>query len=402
MAQRARRLRAPGAHAAPIPRQQIRKALPPCQSFALKGRVFFIIGTHQNETESHSEARKGIWGHYIVPYYIDSQERARPYLRTEQNTRDNISIYWGDPGFPIGGRRGEDHQAIPNMNYCKRGVDFVSANNQSQYWEVGLAKLKESLEKAEKMDLAFAQRMEGLGNVARPAVWGCLDPDFDPTDRKALMDQFMGKYLDRFWSQVDTGNHPDIKNVSEEAIHKHRAWCKAWAKKHFKGLTPAVTAPAEALAGEFYQYLQSSFHPEFKLTHMELARVFMRHPEIAPDFASCLYYYATNLEQTRGGRNASYKQMTVIATSKATSYAKLGNMLAEKGHVLRETFASMSSEHEFYLHPYIIDWYDVLGQMPYVHRYFEEPMDTWGGWGGARASASDGNAPPWKIGRTSK
>ncbi len=149
------------------------------------------------------------------------------------------------------------------------------------------------------------------------------------------------------------------------------------------------------MAGEFYPYLENSFHMNFRLTRMELARVFMRHPDIAPEFASCLHYYSTNLEQTRGGRNASYKQMSVIAASRASSYARLGNMLAEKGHILNETFSQLANDHAFFLDPYIVDWYGVLGQMPYVHRYFDEDFDTWGGWGGLRRDGQD--PPPWTL-----
>jgi hypothetical protein len=394
LSRQVRNLRVPGGPPlAQVPRSQ--RPIPPAQSFSLKDRLFYIIGNKPDQVEKDCDARKGIWGHYSVPYYIDTGGLARPFLKTD--TYSVTHVYSGDPGRARSGP--PDGQPMPNMRYCQHSVDFVSADDDCSYWEVGLKKLTGSLEKAEEMDLAFARRMEGLGNVAQAAVWGCLDPDYDPMDRKALMEQFMGKYLDRFWAKTDTGNSPDIQKVSEEALHKHRTWCKAWAQKHYKCLTPAVTAPAEALAGEFYQYLDNNFHQDFKLSRLELARVFMRHPEIAPEFASCLYYYSTDLEHTRGGRNASYKQMSVITALKASSYTRLGNMLSEKSHVLREAFSSLSSEHGFYLHPYIVDWYSVLGQMPYVHRYFEEPTETWGGQAGGRAGNNSGNAPPWKIGR---
>lgn len=393
----AHRLRHP-TDAAPPPPPAVRRPVPPVQKFRLKGRLFYIIGTAPDQPEASAEARKGLWGHYTVPYYVDGGGLARPYMKDTRYT-PVPQLYQGDPGLPRNGARGSDRQPLPNTGFCKYGVDFVSATEDCAYWEVGLSKLKESLEEAEGMDLAFAHRMEGLGNVALAAVWSCLDPDYDPTDRKALMEQFMGKYLDRFWARTDPGNSPAIQAVSEEALHKHKTWCKAWAEKHYKCLSPAVTSPAESLAGEFYPYLQTVFHPKFKPTTLELARIFMRHPELAPEFASCLHYYGTNLELTRGGRNASYKQMSVVATHRATSYAKFGNFLSDKAHLLREISTPLSSEHGFYLHPLIVDWYGVLGQMPYVHRYFEEPVDSWRG---ARAGSSDGNAPPWLDGRTSR
>lgn len=396
MARQAHANRVP-APAAPAPPFTPREPHAPSQAFRLKDRLFYIIGGAGSFKESAFEARKGCWGHYIVPYYIDAQGYARPFLTSVQYPPPYYTEK-GYPSRPMTGNAGSDNQPHPHMHYCKLDVDFVSANPRhgAEYWEVGLGKLKEALEKAEEMDLAFARRMEGLGNTAKSALWDCLDPDYDPTDRKPLMAQFMGKYMDRFWSKREhSSSGHDVKSLSEEALHKHREWCKAWARKHYKGLTPLVTAPAESLAGEFYPYLEISFHPQFRLTRMELARVFMRHPDIAPEFATCLHYYTTNLEQTRGGRNASYKQMSVIAASRASSYARLGNMLAEKGHVLNETFRRLASEHAFYLDSLIVDWYSVLGQMPYVHRSFDEEFETWGGWAGLRRDAAD--QPPWML-----
>jgi hypothetical protein len=172
-----------------------------------------------------------------VPYYI-FENKARPFLTSAEYEGPHYT-YIGYPGRPLQG--GTDYQPVPSMPHCSLGLDFVAAGGESSYWEVGLGKLRDILEKAEEMDLTFARRMEGLGNVARSAVWDCLDPDYDPTDRKPLMAQFMGKYMDRFWTKREHTSGQDVSRLSEEALHKHRAWCKTWSNKHYKGLTPAVT-----------------------------------------------------------------------------------------------------------------------------------------------------------------
>lgn len=292
-----------------------------------------------------------------------------------------------------------DGQIPPNLSYCLENRDFITANPQ-KFCEIGTFAIRDSLEKAEAMDLEFAKRMEGFGNVSLSVVWNCLDPDFDPSDRAAVMNQFMTKYLDRFYNHVDPGsNDPDVALMSDEVLRKHKAFCQAWTKKHYRAITPSITAPAEALAGEFYDYMRPSFPANYKLTRMELARVFMRHPDIAPEFASCLHYFMTSIEQTRGGRNASYKQMSAINSSKALSYNRLGNMLSAHGVVLAEVFRSLGNEHDFRFNPLIVDWYGILGQMPQVHRYFE---DTSSGPSSRSIKkmkrSAQGQVPPWRFG----
>jgi hypothetical protein len=58
----------------------------------------------------------------------------------------------------------------------------------------------------------------------------------------------MASYLKRFYNGINPETGPATALVSDEALHKHKTFCQAWAKKHYKTLTPAVTAPAEALA----------------------------------------------------------------------------------------------------------------------------------------------------------
>jgi hypothetical protein len=290
-----------------------------------------------------------------------------------------------------------DSQPRPNLHYCKEGRDFITAD-PDLFWEIGASTLRRCLERAESLDFAFAKRMQGFGNVTQSVVWDCLDPDYDPSDRKEVMDQFMSKYLNRFYTRVDAGsNEPDAMVLSEEALHKHKVFCQAWTKKHYRCLTPAVTAPAEALAGEFYDDMVAMCDPGARPTRMQLARLFMRHQDIAPEFASCLHYFMTNLEQSRGGRNASYKQMSSINSSKAWSYNRLGNLLGEQGAPLARIIRGLAHD-QFDIHA--VDWYSVLGQMPEVHRYFDDTQTSATASAGATARrAAQGQVPPWRVGR---
>lgn len=294
----------------------------PSSRFQLKDKKFFIVRELPN-----LPMRPGTWGHYLVSYELfegvdetgNPETVARPYNQTKHLLHPT-EIPIGAPGTIDG-----DPKPLPSFLHCQEGVHYVCAspgdeNHPPAYYEIGVQTLREALEQAEALDLAFAQRMEGLGNVARAAVWDCLDPDYDPGDRRAVVEQFMSSYLERFYTRLEPGNIPDVRAVSEEALHKHRAFCKAWTQKHYKTLMPAVTAPAEALAGEFYPYLQDQMprlgpDRQGRLTRAELARLLMRHEDFASDFATCLHHYATNLEQSRGGRNASYKQMTQVPIS---------------------------------------------------------------------------------------
>jgi hypothetical protein len=342
------------------------------------------------------ELRRGKWGHYRVTYKIVDGGKARPFRDEGLAEHAEKPMEEGYPGNVEG-----DTQPRPDMKWCVKGRDFVVPDGR--YWEVGLACLQRVLEEAEALDLAFARRMEGLANVAPSVVWGCLDPDYDPSDREAVVAQFMTKYLEKFYSRLDAGSEPTIEAVSAEALHKHKAFCKAWSEKHYRGLTPAVTAPAEALAGEFYAHLEPRMTARpgttVRLTRAELARLLMRHDDFAAEFASALHYYTANLEQTRAGRNANYKQIRMMAAARVTSYASLGTLLADREEALTKALkATCESQAASMLHPLTVDWYDVLGQAPPVHRYFEDPT-PYQGLSDMRRATAEGRVPPWRFGR---
>jgi hypothetical protein len=398
MQDRARRIqeaRGGGQPADGAAQAQVAQPKPPSTKFTVKNTTFYIL----KGGASDEKPRAGIWGHYLVPYVIDAaSQKARPFKESDEDNQVEEHSRVGDPGRPLSGT---DKQPEPDRTKCKYGIDYVRATTrQPAYWEVGIHYIRSLLEKAEAMDLAFAQRMEGLGTIPRGAVWDCLDPDYDAGDREAVMTQFMSKYLERFYARQDPGNTPPTERVTEEALHKHKAFCKAWTQKHYKTLTPAVTAPAEALASDFYQHIeQHTSRRGDKLTTRELARIFMRHEEFAAEFAQALHFYSGFLEQSRGARNASYKQMRATEAGRVMSYKRFAAILESKWSTLSAIIRDLcAQESNFLLDSLTVDWYNILGQMPQVHKYFDEPPQFQGV--ASRMESMGGDIlPPWLFSR---
>jgi len=345
------------------------KVFPPTAKFQVAGKTFYILKDLPISTQ---EARPGIWGHYLVTT-VQIQKypySARPIMASEKLPRADRVNDLGN-GFP--GQDPTDKRYRPSRKFCRPNIDYITpfaVNGQPGYYEIGYSALKTSLEKAEALDLAFARRMEGLGNVAAQVCWDCLDPDYNPSDRPAVMEQFMAKYLARFYDGVDPELGPSSEMVSDEALHKHKSFCQAWVRKHYKTLTPAVTSPADTLVSEFYPHIAVWF-TQTTLTRTELARVLMRLEDTTVEFANCLHFYASSLEQARGGRNASYKQMTTVSTFRAMSHKRFGDLLGAKAEILRDVINEIgSSHHNRTFHPLVVDWYNILGQMPQAHRFF--------------------------------
>jgi hypothetical protein len=393
---------------APNPLMTYAGPFPPTPFFHLADKSFYILKLGDAATIL---ARDGIWGHYLEttasidwtdPSDQSVCQRARPFLNAVViPVAEQAPLPVGAPGTSAG-----DTRLAPSPEYCLPSRDYILPSTPGLrpplYYEIGLVTLKDILEKAEALDLAFARRMEGLGNVAAQVCWDCQDPDYDPSDRPAVMDQFMGKYMDRFYAGIDPEYGPPTGQVADEALHKHRAFCQAWARKHYKTLTPAVLGPAEALASEFYPYIEQRFHQNAKLTRAELARLLMRHEDTAAEFASCLHFYGTSLEQARGGRNACYKQMSVVTAYRAMSHKRFGDLLALKLPVLTEAFQRLGRDtHDRYFDPLVVDWHAILGQMPQTHRYFNNTSAVQGLIKRSRRNgANDGaHVPPWLVSR---
>lgn len=399
------RIRDPDAPAEPNDHllRYVRGPFPPTPQFRLPdhGDVVFLL----KKDLAAERLREGMLGHYLVTTVVDNVAddgadpvfRARPFILPVKDTEQDVNGIL--PGAP--GSTSQDWRDPPNPQYCMEGRDYITKKN-NRYMEIGTNSLRDALETAESLDLSFARRLEGLSNQPAITCWDCIDPDYDPSDRPLLRDQFIAKYLSKFYEENEPSDAgPSVEDVTNEVIEQHRALCQAWARKHYRCLTPFVTSPAEAVASDFYKHLETYFPPERKLSRVELARVFMRHPDMATDFAICLHNYINALEQSRGGRNASYKSMSITANARAASYKRFGDLLADKIHVLRAFFTHVSADpHDSHLHPYLVDWHAILGQMPQVHRFFDHSASGYGRASKrARNPADRDRVPPWKFGK---
>jgi hypothetical protein len=408
----ARRAAADGGAPPPavVPLPDTPKPIAPSVNFRIKGKSFFLLDNRINTAAPLTNPRDGMLGHYLVAYEEFTETlpdgtqvpRAKPYTAGPDTPNATPEVV--PPHAP--GAEQTDPRPKPSGTYCQVGRDYICANTPGGplFFEIGTATLQKALEEAESRDLAFARRMEGLGNVSRAVVWDCLDPDYDPMDRRAVMHQFMTKYLDRFYTRMTPGNVPDVGELSEEALYKHKRFCREWVLKHYRTLTPAVTAPAEALAAQFFPFLEPQFPRQNRLSRAELARILMRHEDFAAEFATCLHYFSTSLEQGRGGRNASYRQISQTAAAKSASYNRLGNLLGERSATLSAVFRQLRDPLTATFHVLLVDWYGILGQIPQVHRYFDDDAAMHAGRGAtarARAGGGDGQVPPWRASRAS-
>lgn len=162
--------RNPGAP--PVPPDPLRTytagPFPPTTHFRVDGVHFYVL----KKGLVNTRARPGRLGHYLVTVVVDELPTAggaagvlspfcRPFLHP---TVLNPARPYPD-GAP--GTTPEDWRAPPNERFCVESRDYIVANpDNPSYWEIGLSTLKESLESGEALDLAFARRLEGLGNVA--------------------------------------------------------------------------------------------------------------------------------------------------------------------------------------------------------------------------------------------
>ena len=101
-----------------------------------------------------------------------------------------------------------DPSRVPNHDVCQEGQHYVRSRaywvseELHKFYEIGQLTLKQALEQGEMLDLGFARRMQGLAGISQDAAWACLDPAFNPADRKEVLDRFTGSYTAGFYKQV--------------------------------------------------------------------------------------------------------------------------------------------------------------------------------------------------------
>ena len=68
---------------------------------------------------------------------------------------------------------------------------------------------------------------QGLLGSNLETVWACLDPDFNPADRKDMLDRFVGAYTQGFLDSVHWRDSQDPRAVVTEELQQHKAFCQA-------------------------------------------------------------------------------------------------------------------------------------------------------------------------------
>jgi hypothetical protein len=259
-------------------------------------------------------------------------------------------------------------EAIAPSYHGTSGVDWieVDANNL----EIGKDVLKDTCEQAEELDYAFALSMQGLRGASLPAVWNCVDPEYDVSDRAPVLAQFVKMYMEKFYNQINAPAGAAVEDVVAEALHLHEEFCKGWVHRHHRTLSAEVTAAADSLVGVFFEDLRQAFPPNVTLTRTHMARYFRRKSEFSGEFANCLYHYMTSLEQMRGNRNASYRAMQTERVAYVTAMKKMANMLRERFGDIRMDLQNIDDT-AILFDTRFIDWHYISAQLPAHHKEFD-------------------------------
>jgi len=136
-------------------------------------------------------------------------------------------------------------ETAPPTYQGSNGVDYVIQEPNTQNIEIGSQYLREACEQAEEIDYAFALKIQGLKGSSLPAVWNCTDPEYDVTDRKALLAQFVRLYIDKFYGSVSVHGPADAEEIVEHALMMHQDFCRGWVERHHRTLSPEVTSASE-------------------------------------------------------------------------------------------------------------------------------------------------------------
>ena len=167
--------------------------------------------------------------------------------------------------------------------------------------------------------------------------------------------------------------------------------------KHYKTITPLVTSAADALVSEFYQSMQARMPEDWRLSVTQFSRLLMRHPSLSQHFAVCLQSYMTSVDQSRPGRNSSYKVMNVATVARFQSFKRFAVELERHSGELQAFYERITHVTDFCFHEWTVDWYGIAGQLPEVHRFFERPQDNMML---KRRRGGQGGVAPWVYGRT--
>jgi hypothetical protein len=271
-------------------------------------------------------------------------------------------------------------------------VDWVETDPRN--FEIGADYLKNVCEQAEEMDYTFALSMQGLKGANLQAVWNCIDPEYDVSDRSAVMAQFVKLYMEKFYGNVQPHGPGVVEDVVYEALNMHEEFCKGWVSRHHRTLSAEVTAASEALIGMFYEHMKPAFPAHGTFSRTLFSRYLRRNPEYCGEFAHCLYHYMTNLEQMRGNRNPSYRSMQNERSTSIVATKTLAQMLQSRFTSIKTEIQPMNAM-DLLFHPLFIDWHYIAAQMPAHHKEFDGYTRNFSLYR-TRAGARTNGFPPWQ------
>ena len=272
--------------------------------------------------------------------------------------------------------------------------DWVDAVPGGDNVEIGADYLKGICEQAEEQDYTFALSMQGLKGASLPAVWNCIDPEYDVSDRSAVLAQFVKLYMEKFYSNVQPHGPGVVEDVVYEALNMHEEFCKGWVSRHHRTLSAEVTAASEALVGMFFDHMKPAFPANVNFTRSHFSRYLRRTTEFSGEFAHCLYHYMTNLEQMRGNRNPSYRAMQNEKTTSIVATKTLAQMFQSKFAIIRNDLQAKTAN-DLLFHPWFIDWHYIAAQMPAHHKEFDGYTRNFALYR-TRAGARANTFPPWQ------
>ena len=280
-----------------------------------------------------------------------------------------------------------------NLRTGREGVDWISVSADNL--EISMDVIKAACEQGEELDYAFALSMQGLRGTNLSAVWACIDPEYDVSDRSMVLAQFVKTYMEKFYQSVSVVGSSDVEEVVHEALRMHEEFCKGWVSRHHRTLSSEIASASEALIGLFMGELKSVFPDGLNVTRVHMSRYLRRHPNYCGEFALCLYHYMTSMEHMRGNRNPSYKAMNNERVAQITSLKKMGEMLFDVNK--QRISADLENiDNDLIIFDWrFVDWHFVAAQMPQHHKEFDGYANNFSLF--RTRTGGRGNAfPPWQ------
>jgi hypothetical protein len=68
--------------------------------------------------------------------------------------------------------------------------------------------------------------------------------------------------------------------------------------------------------------------------------------------------------------------MNTATVMRFQSFKRFVKEFESHAHVLYELYTELAERENARFHKYVVDWYEIAGQLPEVHRYFARPHDN--------------------------